>query len=120
MIEVRQEFARKEVTINWTEANNWEISVEKYDIPIDILDCGDEILIFIDGVFTGMRTNIGYLKSVSKGSVSIQSSSVVNAMCTDKLYSDIISSQAKRLAYKNKFGKDIEQKINNKLTFEWR
>lgn len=120
LIEVRQEFMRKEVTFNWSEPNNWEIGLDKYQIPFDILDCSDEILIFINGVFTGMRTNIGYIKNVSKGTISIQDSSVISMMCVDKLYTAIVSDQELRLAWKEKYGTDIKQNINNKITLEWR
>lgn len=120
LVEVRQEFARKERTVEWTSPNDWEISIEKYGIPFDILDCGDEILIFINGAFTGMRTNIGYIKDVSKGTISIQDSGVIDIMCTDKLYSAVMSDQEKRIAWQKKYGKPIEQNINNKITLEWR
>lgn len=120
LIEVRQEFSRVEQTIVWREQNEWDIEVGKYDLPKEILEASDEILIFFNGMFTGLRCNFGYKKDKSRGCITFLSSSAVEAICNDPLYNYLMQNQDKRLAYKNEYGHDYVAKVENRITLEWR
>lgn len=120
LIEVRQEFQRVEETINWQEFNNWDIGIDKYDLPKEILEAQDEILIFINGVFTALRNDYGYHKDRGRGCVTILSSSVIDALCTDPFYTILETNIEKKLAYVSKYGSQYLPKIDNRITLEWR
>jgi hypothetical protein len=120
LVEVKQDFERQEQTILWEELNNWDIDIAKYDLPKEILEANDEIMIFVNGLYTGLRRNLGYRLDRARGCITILSSSVIEGICTDPLYNYLQTHQDKRLAYKTKYGHDYVPKIENKITFEWR
>ena len=120
MIEVRQEFERTEQTIEWNDPNETEIDVSDAELPLEILEASDEILIFINGVFTGLTVNSGYYKDRAKGCITLLASSAVSMLNTDPLYNALALDQAKRMAYKEKHGVDYKRKVKNLITLEWR
>lgn len=120
LIEIRQEYQRIERTILWEELNDWDIGIEEYDLPKEILEAADEILIFVNGVFTGLRSNLGYYKDRARGCITILSGSTVEALCSDPLFTYLSTHQDKKMAYREKHGHDYVPKIKNKITLEWR
>lgn len=121
LVEVRQEFMRKERTITWTETDNWDIDVEKYDLPLDILEAQDEILIFVDGTYTGLRSNFGYRIDRVKGCITILDGEVINMLCKDELASYFaIHPEAAATWQKQHNGVAYTPVISHQITLEWR
>lgn len=121
LIEVRQEFQRQERTITITDPNTFDINVEEHDLPKEILEAADEILIFFNGVFSGLRNNLGYVKDRNKGVITILDGSYVEMMNHDPLYKFFMLNTEKHLEWQDKNGgKPYEPNINNKITLEWR
>lgn len=121
LVEVRQEFERQERTVIISEPNSHDIDIQKYDLPKEILEASDEILIFINGVFAGLRDNLGYKKDRSKGAVTILDGDYVEMMNHDPLWKFLMINTEKYLEWKDRNGgKEYEPKINNKIILEWR
>lgn len=120
LIEVRQEFKRIEQSIEWNDPDETEISVEKHSLLRDILEAADEILIFINGAFTGLTNNSGYYKDRAKGCLTFLVGSATSILNTDPLYNVFATDQAKRLAYEAKHGHPYERKVKKLITLEWR
>ena len=121
LIEVRQEFKRVEGTIDWEEPNEQEIIVEKHEeLTLDILEAADEILIFINGCYTGLTNNSGYYKNKAKGSIQFLVSSAISFLNEDPLYNLLVEDQQRRINFKEKHGYDYARKVKNTITLEWR
>lgn len=120
MIEVRQEFKRVEQSIEWNDPDETEIGVNEYSLPQDILEAADEILIFINGTFTGLTNNSGYYKDRAKGCITFLVGSATGFLNTDPMYNVLATDQVKKLAYEAKHGHPYERKVQNLITLEWR
>ena len=121
LIEVRQKFDRQEQTIQVKDINEYDIGIQKYDLPPDIIEAADEILIYINGVFTGLRNGIGYVKDRSKGAITVLDGNYVELMNNDPLYTLFMLDVDKHFLWQQRHdGKPYEPKINNKVTLEWR
>lgn len=121
LIEVRPKFDRKEQTITVRDINEYDINIRKYDLPPDIIEAADEILIFINGVFTGLRSGIGYIKDRQKGAITILDGKYVELMNNDPLYKLFMLDIDKHFLWQQRNGgRPYEPKINNKVTLEWR
>jgi hypothetical protein len=75
LIEVRQEFRRKERTFNFESLDHFNIFRNEYDLALDILESRDEILIFINGTFAGLKENLGYIKNEDLNAITITNES---------------------------------------------
>ena len=77
MIEIRQDFNRVENYIknNNSRTVNYSINVQANNLPAEILESNDEILIYINGLFPGLKLNDGvryaYTRNPSKGTIDI-------------------------------------------------
>lgn len=121
LIEVRQKFELKEQTIIINEENAFDIDIKKYDLPVDIIEAADEILIYINGVFFGLRNGLGYIKNRAKGSITITDPDALRSINLDYLYNFFSINHEKHLEWQDKHGgKPYERKLNSKVTLEWR
>lgn len=121
LIEVRQQFDRQEQTITIKSIDAFDIDVQEHDLPPDIIEAADEILIFINGVFTGLRNGIGYVKDRQKGAITILDGNFIELMNNDPLYTLFMLDIDKHFLWQQRNGgKPYEPKINNKVTLEWR
>ena len=121
LVEVRQEFQRKERTIVWTDTNNWDIDAEAYDLPLDILEAKDEIMIFVDGIYTGLRANEGYRIDRAKGCITILSGEVVEKLCVDELAVFFATHPDKAALWQEKHdGIPYSPNVRHIITLEWR
>lgn len=57
MVEIRTDYDRRENSFNYKEDQCVEIGLEKYNVPSEILDSDDEVLIFVNGLFSGLTRN---------------------------------------------------------------
>lgn len=77
LIEVRQDFDRVESYVkgNKTRTVNYSINIQENNLPNEILTSNDEILIYINGLFPGLKLNDGlrysYSRDTSKGTIEI-------------------------------------------------
>lgn len=121
LVEVRQQFDREERTITIKDVDAYDINIMEHDLPPDIIEAADEILIFINGIFTGLRSGIGYNKDRSKGAITILDGNYIELMNNDPLYKLFMLDIDKHFQWQQRNGgKPYEPKINNKVTLEWR
>ena len=123
LVEVRTD-NRVEQTVTLDKHPVYEIDVEKYEIPADILETSDEVLIFVDGLYYGPPLNgdnydKGYTLNIPRCSVVIQQDDSLAAMNTDELsiYLKAHPEEARKYVLVN--GKEYERH-NATVTLEWR
>lgn len=133
LIEVRRDYERRENTIEYKSNNSCSISMMEHDIPTDIFtNTGkDEILIFVDGLFWGLRDGNGYeldTKNMTMKFENIQLRdndyiNIIERLVHDPLESSLLtdeeSSINKRAWYKKYFGEEYKKK-SKIITLDWR
>ena len=119
LIEVKQDFDRQENHIYLDGKTTYEISVPKYELPFDIVEASDEIMIFIDGMFYGLKNLIGYKKDVYRNSIKIIDANAASRMFCDPLGAALKSDPALKLAYEREYKKEYEPKVVE-MIFDWR
>lgn len=123
LIEIRQEFRTDERTIdldNIGAINTYDIITYEHNIPETILEAQDEILIFVDGLFTGYREGIEYEKNRANTSIKITEPSFFEFINTDPLYDYLIANPDKLYQWEKENGKTLEREARHRITFEWR
>ncbi len=123
LIEVRQDYNRKERTINITEDNTQSIKLSDYGIEESILETQDEILIYLNGTFSGLKNNIpmsGYLKNLASKEINILNEDFISILNEDSLYTYLVSNPEAMNKWIIKNGSAYEKNLNNKITLEWR
>lgn len=135
LIEVKQDFDRRENFIKLNPDTVSDISIATYELPTEILEPSDEIMIFIDGLFMGLRKSFGYEVDKNRGVISlgvrrdienetnnkteITNIDIIDRIINDPLYTYFESNPDKKLEYENKHGKPYEKKTRN-ILFDWR
>ena len=135
LIEVKQDVDRRENFIKLDADTISDISISKYELPIEILEPNDEIMIFINGLFVGLRRSFGYEVDKNRGVISlgvrrdienptnnkteITNIDVIDRIINDPLYTYFEGNPDKKLEYENKHGKPYEKKTRN-ILFDWR
>ncbi len=136
LVEVKQDFDRQENYIQLDKDTAYDISISKYNLPIEILEAGDEIMIYVDGLFMGLRKSFGYELDRNRGVISLgvrrdvespdqdktetTNIDVINRILGDPMYEFYESHPDKKLEYMNKHdGKPYERKTRN-IIFDWR
>ena len=108
----------KDGTANF--ASMYEIPVGNgTDVSADILETQDEVLIYIDGLFMGLKRDQGYQLDKSKGVIRIIDSEVVNRLVTDPLFTYLKEHPGAMTAYKEKHGKEYVP-AKKTIILEWR
>lgn len=121
LIEVRDDYKLKEKTINLSAMTSSEIYVDENELPRDILEASDEIMIFINGVYTGLRNDSGYVKNRHNASITIVDADVANFINDDPLYRLFMMHPEKHILWQQRNGgKPYEQKAKSIITLEWR
>ena len=93
------------------------------------------MMIFIDGLFVGLRRSFGYEVDKNRGVISlgvrrdiedptnnkteITNIDVIDRIINDPLYTYFEGNPDKKLEYENKHGKPYEKKTRN-ILFDWR
>ena len=124
LIEVKQETnKREEHFLIDTNSQSFAVDLEQNDIPLEILETNDEVLIFVDGLFTGLKNNDGskftYSRDTSQGLITINSPDVIESIVTDPLYKFFKLNPSAALKYRNKHGEEYKPKKKD-LILEWR
>ena len=121
LVEIKNDCERTENHIVLDDNNlSYNIPIEKYDLPVNLVDSQDEILIFINGLFFGMRDNIDYAKDIMTDSIKILDYSTINKLYSDPLY--IYMEEHPEEKYRYAIEHDgIEYKPQKKdIVFDWR
>lgn len=124
LVEVRQD-DRQEKTIKLSGHPTYEISVDKYNLPIDILEASDEIMIFADGLYyggtlNGDKLNGGYTKNPARGCITINQEEILDAINQDEEYLLLTASPTENIRYLKNHENQPYERYNATLTFEWR
>lgn len=128
LIEVRQDYGRQEKAIDFEErsggANDIFVGAEGDfpQIPENILDSSDEVLIFLNGMFYGTSMNNGYTLDKNRLEIRIHNGEFINAVLADPVYDIMHDKYGRKTTYALKFkeehGYDYERK--NEIILNWR
>ena len=135
LVEVKQDFQRQENFIKLNPDTISDISISEYNLPIEILEAADEVMIFVDGLFMGLRKSFGYELDKYRGVISIgvrrdnddetqdktetTNFDVIQRIIEDPLYTFLESHPDKKLEYENKYGESYQKKTRT-ILFDWR
>lgn len=135
LVEVKWDYDRQENFIKLNPDTISDISISEYELPFEILEAGDEIMIFIDGLFFGLRKSFGYETDVNRGVISLgvrrdledstqektqTNFDIIDRIINDPLYTYFEKNPDKKLEYENTHdGKSYEKKTRTVL-FDWR
>ena len=121
VVEIRQEFERKEVSFIYNNDGSSEFYTDTYGIPTTIFESKDEILIFINGLFTGLRNKAGYHIDKNKACITIDDPGVLSMLNSDPLWYILSRNDYMYTEWKIRNKKSAyESPIQNKVTLMWR
>lgn len=120
LVEVKQDFERQENFIHLDETTNYDIGIDHYELPINILEASDEIMIFIDGLFFGLRNLFGYKKDRYRGVITLTDADIVQRVISDPLATYLLGNPAAMLAYKNTHNGNAYVPKTKDMIFDWR
>lgn len=123
LVEVREDNEWIEKTLDLKKFDgSIHLFASNSEIPMDILNTQDTILIFIDGLYHGLSINNGYTVNKQKGLISITDYTVLNAIKRDDLetyvkqHPEILTYQYSEMeAYRLR-----KKRKDRYLTIEWR
>lgn len=120
LVEVRQD-SRDERNLAIDSSNfAGELFIENYGLDPSILEASDEILIFVNGIYTGVKLHDGYKLNISRNSIMITDPDVNNMIRSDSEYQYLVghpSEHAKYLTQNNNV--EYKQKETD-MIIEWR
>lgn len=121
VVEIRQEFNRHETSF-YHDADTNEFYIEKNKIPPEILDTKDEILIYVNGIFTGLslRDNNNYHIDPYKNCITIDNSKVATMLLNDKMQNVFDLFPKVYEDWKKRHGNMEYKHKKNKITLVWR
>jgi len=125
LIEVKQDLDKVESYIEVPPTNDgFSIDVAANQLDPAILETNDEILIYLDGLFLGLRDNdsstFTYTKDVYRGKITINSPYHIEEIISDPLNDYLNANPQAAEAYKkNNGGKPYTPKPK-KIILEWR
>ena len=118
-VEIRQDFDRQEYTFTAPGGN--ELSLEALNIPENILETKDEILIYVNGIFTGLseKDSNSYHTDPYKECLSIDNPKVLETINVDPLWK-LLQDKDTYEAWKLFTNKSEYIPKKNKITLVWR
>lgn len=122
VVEIRKDYDRKEVTVNYTAKDGHQLFVVEKEIPEEILDCKDDVIFYVNGQYTGMsrRSSRDYNFNKYKGCIEILDPDVLNMLNQDPMQKLFVNNAVYE-AWKKQTGKDsYENDKINKITIVWR
>lgn len=125
LIEVRQDYEKSECYTQMdSSSTDFAIHVENHNIPAEILDTNDEILIFIDGLFMGLKNYDGskftYMRNISRGVIELNEPGVINRIMTDPLYEYLKMNPKAMTEYRNTHNNKEYKPRAKHVILEWR
>ena len=122
-IEIRQDYKRKEHTFKMRYNRIPEFPINDYDIDPQVLESKDEVLFYINGLFTGLSRNIvnGYILNKYKSCITFTDRQVATLLANDPLYIDLFENPSKMEAWKKRTGKsEYTTSIKHYITYDYR
>lgn len=122
-IEIRQDYKRKEETFKMKYNRIPEFPINDYDIDPQVLETKDEVLFYINGLFTGLSRNIvnGYVLNKYKSCITFNDRKVAALLSNDPLYIDLYENPDKMEAWKKRTGKsEYTTSIKHYITYDYR
>ena len=124
LVEVRQDSTWTERTVTASKNFYGDINLftKEVDIPNNILDTQDTVMIFIDGLYYGLTLNNGYFIDKTAGVISIKDSSVISAMRKDDVETYLLENPVLKFSYDKELEAYRKRQINklHQITLEWR
>lgn len=120
LVEVRQDNRQERNLAIKSEEFNGELFVDKYDLDPSVLEAADEILIFVNGIFTSAKLHDGYKLNIARNSIMITDPDINNVIRSDSEYEYLIGhpdEHAKYLEQNNNI--EYKQKETD-MIIEWR
>ena len=120
LVEVRQDDRQeRNLTIKSKEFNG-ELFVDKYDLDPSVLEAADEILIFVNGIFTSAKLHDGYKLNIARNSIMITDPDINNVIRSDSEYEYLIGHPDEHAKYLEQ-NNNIEYKPKKTdMIIEWR
>ena len=122
-IEIRQDYKRKEHTFKMRYNRIPEFPINDYGIDPQVLESKDEVLFYINGLFTGLSRNIvnGYILNKYKSCITFTDRQVATLLANDPLYIDLFENPGKMEAWKKRTGKsEYTTSIKHYITYDYR
>lgn len=122
-IEIRQDYKRKEETFKMRYNRVPEFPINDYNIDPQVLESKDEVLFYINGLFTGLSRNIvnGYVLNKYKSCITFTDRKVAALLANDPLYIDLYENPDKMEAWKKRTGKsEYTTSIKHYITYDYR
>ena len=123
LIEVRNDYGWSEAHFKLKQSkDNYKIVLEDYKLNSSMLETTDEIKIYIDGLFFGLKNNEGYRKisNVAKPVLEIINPDIVGRLVSDPMLRMIESTADGMQKYKNAHdGQEYEPTVHD-IILEWR
>ena len=124
LVEVRQNSAWTErtVSVNKTFYGDINLFTKDNDIPANILDTQDTVMIFVNGLYYGLTLNNGYTFDKTAGLISVKDGSIISTLRKD----DINDYLAKYPAMEYYYAKELavyrarQAEKLHQITLEWR
>lgn len=122
-VEIRKDFDRKEQSLIYDGSkDNGVISIEEKELPPELLDTTDEILIFLNGQFSGLsRVNGDYYLDRIKNAIIIKNRDFLSTLKKSDALSVLLSNKAQLEDWRRRTGKqEYVPDKRSKLTLVWR
>lgn len=128
LVEVRHDYGRVEKVLDFEErsggANDIFVGSEGDfpQIPENILDSSDEVVIFLNGMFYGLSMNNGYTLDRDRLEIRIHNNEFIDAVLKDPVYDIMYDKNGNKTTqcqnFKEKNGYEYERK--NEIILNWR
>ena len=120
LVEVRQDNRQERNLAIKSEEFNGELFVDKYDLDPSVLEAADEILIFVNGIFTSAKLHDGYKLNIARNSIMITDPDINNVIRSDSEYEYLIGHPDEHAKYLEQ-NNNIEYKPKKTdMIIEWR
>ena len=128
LVEVRQDFGRSEKAIDFEDRSGGPNDIfvgaagDYPQVPENILDTSDEILIFLNGMFFGMAMNNGYSLDKNRLEIRIHNNEFINTVLKDPVYDIMYDRDGRKTVYAFDFEKEhgYEYERKNEIILNWR
>ena len=123
MIEVRDDYGWKEAHFKLKRTkDNFKIVLDQYDLTASLLETTDEIKIYVDGSFFGLKKDQGYRKviDVMHPTLEIIDADVIERLTSDPMLNYLQEHPEEMLAYKNTHNGEEYLPPAKDIILEWR
>ena len=128
LVEVRQDFDRVEKVLNFEERSGGPNDIfvgssgDFPQVPENILDTSDEVLIFLNGMFYGLAANNGYTLDKNRLEIRIHNNDFIDTVVKDPVYNIMYDENGNKTLAELEFedAHGYEYKRKNEIILNWR